>query len=71
MPRRRHDSARDDHCSTGMYWRKEGVRLGGFELGVEKSNGPQIKTSGRIKGTASAQAIYLLGEGEAVGGKRT
>jgi hypothetical protein len=67
MPRRRQDSAREDHCSTGMYWLKEGVRSGGFEHGVEKSNGPLMKTSGCVKGTASAQAIYLLEAGEAVG----
>jgi hypothetical protein len=30
-----------------------------------------MKTPGCVKGTASAQAIYLFGAGEAVGGKRT
>jgi hypothetical protein len=70
MPRRRQDSVREDHSATGMYWRKEGVQSVGFEHGEVKSKGPLIKTSGCVKGTASAQAIYLLGSGEAVGGKR-
>jgi hypothetical protein len=70
MYRRRQDSAREDHCSIGMYWRKEGVRLRGFERGVAKSKGPLMKTSGCGKGTMPAQAIYLLGVGKAVRGKR-
>jgi hypothetical protein len=46
------------------------VRPGGFEDGVAKSNGPLMKTSGWVKGTVSAQAIYFDGLGERLGGKR-